>query len=56
MSALTPGAQEGSIDEQIARGYVSPLDFIQVENISRSKIFSNEFFTSKFNHTGNDTF
>jgi len=42
-SALTPGAQEGTIDEQIARGYVSPLDFIQVENISRSKIFSDEF-------------
>jgi len=42
-STLTPGVQEGSIDEQIARGYVSPLDFIQVENISRSKIFSNEF-------------
>jgi len=40
---LTPGAQEGSIDEQIARGYVSPLDFIQVENINRSKIFSDEF-------------
>jgi len=42
-NALTPGDQEGSIDEQIARGYVSPLDFIQVENISRSKIFSDEF-------------
>jgi len=42
-STLTPGVQEGSIDEQIARGYVSPLDFIQVENISRSKIFSDEF-------------
>jgi len=42
-SELIPGAHEGSIDEQIARGYVSPLDFIQVENISRSKIFSNEF-------------
>ena len=42
-SELTPGAQEGKIDEQIARGYVSPLDFIQVENISRSKIFSDEF-------------
>jgi len=40
---LIPGTQEGSIDEQIARGYVSPLDFIQVENISRSKIFSDEF-------------
>ena len=42
-SELTPGAQEGSIDEQIARGDISPLDFIQVENISRSKIFSDEF-------------
>jgi hypothetical protein len=42
-SELIPGVQEGKIDEQIARGYVSPLDFIQVENISRSKIFSNEF-------------
>ena len=31
------------MDEQIARGYVSPLDFIQVENINRSKIFSDEF-------------
>jgi len=40
---LISGAQEGMIDEQIARGYVSPLDFIQVENISRSKIFSDEF-------------
>jgi len=42
-SELIPGIQEGTIDEQIARGYVSPLDFIQVENISRSKIFSDEF-------------
>jgi hypothetical protein len=42
-SELIPGVQEGAIDEQIARGYVSPLDFIQVENISRSKIFSDEF-------------
>jgi len=42
-SSLIPGVQEGTIDEQIARGYVSPLDFIQVENISRSKIFSDEF-------------
>jgi hypothetical protein len=40
---LIPGVQEGTIDEQIARGYVSPLDFIQVENINRSKIFSEEF-------------
>ena len=42
-SEMIPGVQEGTIDEQIARGYVSPLDFIQVENISRSKIFSDEF-------------
>ena len=42
-SELIPGVQEGTIDEQIARGYVSPLDFIQVENISRSKIFLDEF-------------
>jgi len=40
---LIPGVQEGTIDEQIARGYVSPLDFIQVENINRSKIFADEF-------------
>ena len=40
---LIAGAQEGKIDEQIARGYVSPLDFIQVENINRSKIFIDEF-------------
>jgi hypothetical protein len=42
-SELVPGVQEGTIDEQIARGYVSPLDFIQVENLSRSKIFSDAF-------------
>jgi len=42
-SALIPGSEEGTIDEQIARGDISPLDFIQVENISRSKIFSDEF-------------
>jgi len=42
-SELIAGVQEGTIAEQIARGYVSPLDFIQVENISRSKIFSDEF-------------
>ena len=34
---------EGNIEEQIARGDISPLDFIQVENISRSKVFSDEF-------------
>ena len=42
-SEVIAGDQEGKIGEQIARGYVSPLDFIQVENISRSKIFSDEF-------------
>jgi len=42
-NAMIPGAEEGSIDEQITRGYVSPLDFIQVENISRSKVFSDAF-------------
>tara|TARA_B100000586_G_scaffold10316_1_gene7161 strand:+ start:132 stop:1628 length:1497 start_codon:yes stop_codon:yes gene_type:complete len=34
---------DGNIDEQLARGNVNPLDFIQVENISRSKIFEDEF-------------
>jgi len=34
---------EGKIDEQIARGDISPLDIMQVENISRSKIFLDEF-------------
>jgi len=42
-SELIAGVQEGTIAEQIARGYVSPLDFIQVENNSRSKIFSDVF-------------
>jgi hypothetical protein len=40
---LIPGAQEGNVDAQFARGDISPLDIIQVENISRSKIFSDEF-------------
>jgi len=34
---------EGNIDEQIVRGDINPLDFIQVENINRSKIFADEF-------------
>ena len=42
-SELIPGAQEGTMDEQIARGDISPLDFIQVENLNRSKIFSDAF-------------
>jgi len=40
---LTPTDPEGKIDEQIARGVISPLDIMQVENISRSKIFLDEF-------------
>jgi len=40
---LAPGDPEGKIDEQIARGDISPLDIMQVENISRSKIFLDEF-------------
>jgi len=39
---LTPG-DEGKIDEQITRGDISPLDIMQIENISRSKIFLDEF-------------
>jgi len=39
---LTSG-DAGKIDEQIARGDISPLDIMQVENISRSKIFLDEF-------------
>jgi len=35
--------EEGNIDKQIMRGDISPLDFIQIENINRSKIFAGEF-------------
>jgi len=48
-----PVCDEGNISEQIARGYISPLDLLQVhnedelefeiKNISRSKIFADEF-------------
>ena len=34
---------EGDIEEQIVQGDISPLDFVGVENISRSKIFTDEF-------------
>ena len=34
---------ERNIDEQIARGDINPLDFIQVEDINRSKIFADKF-------------
>jgi hypothetical protein len=40
---LFPVDPEGKIDEQIARGDISPLDIMQIENISRSKIFSDKF-------------
>jgi len=39
---LTP-VDEGKVNEQIARGDISPLDIMQIENISRSKIFLDEF-------------
>ena len=31
---------EGNVKEQIARGVINPLEFLQVENINRSKIFT----------------
>jgi len=40
---ITSGGQEGKMNEQIARGDISPLDIMQIENISRSKIFLDEF-------------
>lgn len=38
-----PSCGEGNIFEQIRHGYISPLDFIHVENIHRSKIFADQF-------------
>jgi hypothetical protein len=48
-----PVCDKGDISEQMARGYISPLDFLQVQNegklefeiknINRSKIFADEF-------------
>ena len=35
--------REEKTDDQIARGYISPLDFLEIENISRSKIFEDKF-------------
>jgi hypothetical protein len=32
-----------NIDEQLGNGDISPLEFLQLENISRSEIFSKEF-------------
>ena len=34
---------EENIGEQLSRGYISPLDFLQVENINRSTIFEDKF-------------
>ena len=47
---------EGNIGEQVARGDIKPLDFIQAENISRSKIFADEFLPLKFSDTSTDIF
>ena len=33
----------GKFDEQLARGDINPLDFIEVENLSRSKMFEDRF-------------
>ena len=35
--------QDGNISKQIRQGVISPLDFIQLENIHRSKIFDDRF-------------
>ena len=39
----TPYCLSDNIDEQISNGTISPLDFFQLENINRSKIFSKAF-------------
>ena len=39
----TPYCLSQNIDEQISNGDISPLEFFQLENINRSKIFSKEF-------------
>ena len=39
----TPDCLSQNIDEQIGNGNISPLEFLQLENISRSEIFSKEF-------------
>ena len=41
-AAMYPNCPE-HISKQIARGDINPLDFIQVENINRSKIFEDRF-------------
>ena len=35
--------REEKTDDQITRGYISPLDLLEIENISRSKIFEGKF-------------
>ena len=40
---VPPCTTEKNTDEQFARGDINPLDFIQVENINRSKIFADKF-------------
>ena len=39
----TPYCMSENIDEQLGNGDISPLEFLQLENISRSEIFSKEF-------------
>ena len=39
----TPYCLSENIDEQLGNGDISPLEFLQLENISRSEIFSKEF-------------
>ena len=33
-----------NVSEQLSRGQISPLDFLQTENVNRSEIFKDEFF------------
>ena len=40
---VPPCTTEKNTGEQFARGDINPLDFIQVENINRSKIFADKF-------------
>ena len=42
-SGNPPCNPESNIGEKMARGDINPLDFIQAENINRSKIFTDKF-------------
>ena len=43
ISELPNCDKEEKTDDQITRGYISPLDLLEIENISRSKIFEGKF-------------